>query len=54
MWLWTVKFVAKCILQITLNILTKHFRPIDRIEKSYKQLTQLAALESVQGEPYNI
>ena len=42
MWLWTVKFVAKFISQITLNILTKHFRPIDRIKKSYKQLTQLA------------
>ena len=42
MWLWTVKFVAKFILQITLNILTKHLRPVDRIKKSYKQLIQLA------------
>ena len=40
MWIWTVKFVAKFILQITLNILTKNFRPIDRIEKSYKPLTE--------------
>ena len=30
MWLWTDKFVAKFILQISLNILTKHFQPIIR------------------------
>ena len=30
MWLWTDKFVAKFILQTSLNILTKHFQPIIR------------------------
>ena len=46
MWPWTDKFVAKCILQITLNTLTKHFWPVDRIKKSYKSVNLTSTTDS--------